>query len=264
MPASPLPLSSQTLDRLARAAEEAGPRIQRVEVDDRIFWIKRPGETQAKAWHVLQRVSARLVPHPMLRVTVDRGGPASIQRERERIEAFRDAGFNAPEIVHASSRALVLGDLGDNLGQILKRDRAAFLALLPLVGETLGRVHAAGLTHGRPSRRDLTRVGDAIGFLDFEEDAQASMPLDVAQARDVWLLFIDLARAGLEAAEFEACWSAYRPHLSEPRAAALFGVTRWVARASILVGPIAAPFAGRDLKAPIAAARFLHAARHRP
>lgn len=262
MPLRPRPaaLPDEALDALRARAAAPGPRIERMETAGRIVWIKRPGETQATRWHALQRLAARLAPHPMLRVTVDGGGPASIERERARIGAFRAAGFLVPEVLLDLPDALVLSDLGSNLGQVHKGDEPAFRRALPPLGETLGRVHDCGLVHGRPSRRDLVWHEGEIGFLDFEEDPLAAMPLTVAQARDVVLLFVDLARSGLDAEGLGAVWNAYAPHLSPERHEALRAVVGPAARIGAVFGPFLKPFAGRDLKAPIAAARFLGAA----
>lgn len=256
-------LSDETLRALRTRAGAPGPRVEPVEVEGRTVWIKRAGGPQATRWHRLQAFLARVAPHPMLRVTVDEGGPASIARERARIEAFRAAGFLVPDLVLDLPDALVLSDLGPNLGQMHKRDAPAFRALLPAIGDTLGRVHASGLVHGRPSRRDLVTRAGTIGFLDFEEDPAKAMPIAVAQGRDVWLLFVDLARGGLDDDALRATFDAYAPHLDEERRAALAAVAVPVARIGAVLQPLVGAFAGRDLKAPIAASRFLSAALER-
>src|SRR5690606_39575859 len=67
-------------------------------------------------------------------------------------------------------------------------------AMLVEMAGALGRVHARGLCHGRPHPRDLFRTADGRwGYLDFEEEPEASMPLAAAQAREVWLMFMEIA-----------------------------------------------------------------------
>src|SRR5690606_22621658 len=68
-------------------------------------------------------------------------------------------------------------------------------AMLVEMAQALGKAHKLDLCHGRPYPRDLFRQQDGTwGFLDFEEEPEAAMPLGAAQARDVWLMFMEITR----------------------------------------------------------------------
>ncbi|MFD2236258.1 hypothetical protein [Aureimonas populi] len=255
-PSSPVH-DSHALLALARGGAR---RVERIELAGRAYWAKRPGTAEGGRWHAAQALLSRTLPLPILRPTVSRGGDAAAGGEAQRIEAFRRAGFHVPDIAARAPGLLILSDIGPNLGTVRQHLSAeAFGQVLRMAAETLGRAHAAGLVHGRPSLRDLTYDGRAIGFLDFEEDPRAVMPLASAQARDLWLFFCQLAAAGVRPEAQGAALVAYRPFLTPEVQAALRPLLTLVAGAGRLVMPLARPFAGRDLVAPIEASRLMRA-----
>ncbi len=63
-----------------------------------------------------------------------------------------------------------------------KGEPAVHDGLLLRAATEIGRLHRAGLCHGRPHPRDFVIDAEGrFGFLDFEEDPQAVMPLASAQ-----------------------------------------------------------------------------------
>ncbi|ODN71427.1 hypothetical protein [Methylobrevis pamukkalensis] len=181
---------------IVRRADAAGPRVERIDHAGQTLWIKRANKAGRPVWLALQRLLALLVPLDFLRPVPPTRGAAAVAREIGMIVVLREAGFRVPEIVYASSRALVLSDLGPTLARQVVRDpgpaRDEFHRGLCAAAATLARLHAVGLVHGRPSLRDFTWNGEEIGFLDFEEAPTTVMAFSPAAARDVWLLALQV------------------------------------------------------------------------
>jgi hypothetical protein len=60
--------------------------------------------------------------------------------------------------------------------------------------EFLQTLHARQGWHGAAQIRNLTHRGDGFGALDFEDDVEPSMPLELRQARDICLFLVSAAR----------------------------------------------------------------------
>ncbi len=194
-------------------------RVQRVVLSKRTVWIKRYGTEKPTWWRHLQSATSRLLPVDYLRPSPYLTPQQMAEREQRRIRLFAANGIATPPILYASKVAIVLGDVGPTVQARLRKskdvDAAVHDQLLVACAEELGRLHAAGLCHGRPYPRDMFFIGDRLGFMDFEEEPQTVMPLPVAQARDIWLLFLQIAstaRCGIETydAAYRA-WSARAP-----------------------------------------------------
>jgi hypothetical protein len=193
-------LTSQDARRLLD--ESRGKRISSVRVRNRTVWIKR---FDAEERPFLKRVHARLsrlAPIASLRssLLLDAGGV--LKREARKADAFKTAGFPVADILHEGESALIMANAAPSLSEELAHRRQYNLpehdALLVDMAATLARAHAAGLCHGRPHPRDLFLTGEGqIGFLDFEEEPEAVMPLAAAQARDAWLIFMHVGGRGL-------------------------------------------------------------------
>lgn len=190
-------LSEAGLAELLRAlVESRGERITSATVDGQRVWIKRFDAINRGFAKWLHAAGSALAFHPFLRSSPWLTPQAQVQRELRKSSAFRAAGFATPTIHHAREAVLVSAHcepLASHRLDVLVDDPAAHDALLTQCAEALGRVHAAGLCHGRPHPRDMFLQGGAIGFLDFEEEPEAAMPLAVAQARDAWLLIQQIA-----------------------------------------------------------------------
>ncbi|MEP7456577.1 serine/threonine protein phosphatase [Phyllobacterium sp. SB3] len=191
-------------------------RVQRVILRDGVVWIKRYGTERTRLGQYLHLALSKVLPLPFLRPSPQLSPPEMVLREINLIEKFRVRGFLAPNIVAAFDNVLVLGDAGETVANRLKaigKDAGARNALLSQCAGELGQVHAKGLCHGRPHPRDMFIAGERIGFLDFEEDPVSVMPLAVAQARDMWLLSMQIATVdGTDAVKAAyVAWKAMAP-----------------------------------------------------
>jgi tRNA A-37 threonylcarbamoyl transferase component Bud32 len=172
-------------------------RVQRVPLSKRTVWIKRYGTEKPSWWMHLQVGLSRLVPISYLRPSPYLPPRDMAAREVRRIGLFSGKGFATPRVLYASRGAIVLSDVGTTVQQRLRAlkdtDPAVHDDMLVGCAAELGKLHAAGLCHGRPYPRDMFFSGDRMGFMDFEEEPQTVMPLATAQARDIWLLFLQIA-----------------------------------------------------------------------
>ncbi|MBG20809.1 MAG: serine/threonine protein phosphatase [Rhizobiales bacterium] len=215
---------------LPEASKSAAPN----EANDGVFWVKRFGIEEQRFAQRAHAALSPLIPVAALRSAALPDPAAQLDREVRKLNAFASAGIPVPRIVLKGDRALVLSDTGTDAHRRLLTLMAAGeteLAeeLVLRIAASLGAVHTAGLCHGRPHPRDMFVAADGrIGYYDFEEEPEARMPLADAQARDVWLLFMQI------------CATPPKPDTPD-KALAAYCET---APASILprVGPVIAPF----------------------
>ena len=250
------------LAALGAALSAGGLRVERLETSFGPVWIKRYGMERPPVWTRIQPLLARLSGKAFLRPSprLDRAG--MIAREVRRIAAFHRRGIPVPTVLHAGTAGLVLSDASPNvaarLAGLKAKDPAAHEALLVRCAADLGALHAAGLCHGRPHPRDFFLSGGRIGFMDFEEEPEAVMPLSTAQARDLWLLFLQIVSRALDGEETAgrafAAWKAAAPAAAQAELARLVAFLAkflWLTR---LIGRV---HMGSDLRRFLAATRYL-------
>lgn len=177
-------------------------RLLRINIDGSKVWIKRFDTEMTTLARRLHNAFSPLLPATFLRASpvLDPAGLAL--REARKSEAFQSAGFPTPAILWHGHDALAMSEvapIGEPLlRQMRKSDSDRHEDLLVGMTEALGRAHAAGLCHGRPHPRDMFLHSDGSwGFFDFEEEPEAVMPLASAQARDLWLMFMQISNHAL-------------------------------------------------------------------
>ncbi|OQP84667.1 hypothetical protein BTR14_18785 [Rhizobium rhizosphaerae] len=258
-------LKDADVETMLAALAGSSRRVQRVALSDRTIWIKRYGRRAPWRGHHLRLIAARLGPTaralaPSPRVPAE----AMVAREIRQIDRLTRAGFRTPEVLYRSPTALVLSDLGPNvLGQMKALrliDAQGHDALLVRSAGELGRLHGARLCHGRPHPRDFSLSEEGFGFMDFEEDPVAVMPLPLAQARDLWLLFLQVAsRALLPETRWQAL-CAWRQHRPQDAETALARLVPMFARALPLARLVDRLRQGADITRFILATDFLRSA----
>jgi tRNA A-37 threonylcarbamoyl transferase component Bud32 len=255
-------LSEEDIPVLLAALLSGSTRVERVPLSQGAVWIKRYGTERSSRWITLQRMIANLIGAPFLRPSPALDDEAMADREVRRSRQFAASGIPTAPVIYASGSAVVFGDIGLTVGQQLRslapEDARAHDDLLVLCSTELGRLHARGLCHGRPFPRDMFVKDGRIGFMDFEEEPDTVMPLATAQARDIWILFLQVAgraRLGRETHDraFRA-WSGTAPAaaVAELRKLTGFlGAFLWLAR---LIGRV---HMGSDLRQFIMATSYL-------
>lgn len=147
----------------------------------------------------------------LLRPVAAPGGARGEAIELGRLDALARAGVRVPEVLHAEPGFFVMRrfegrDLAERIAERGDAGFAAWRAGLDAIAD----VHARGACLSQAFARNLLATPDGIAFIDFEDDPLATLPLDVAQARD-WLAYLhstawlldgdgEGARAALDAA----------------------------------------------------------------
>ncbi|RKE86554.1 lipopolysaccharide kinase InaA family protein [Rhizobium sp. AG855] len=255
-------LGSDEIGELLRAMMQSDGRVQRLELKDRTVWIKRQGGKVLPPLVAVQGFFAALFRIPVLRPSPQLSPEAMQAREVSRIRSFAAAGFPVPKIVYASATAMVMSDVGPTIDRRMREmrdaDPVAHDAFLIQVAEALGRVHAAGLSHGRPHVRDFFLEDGAVGFMDFEEDPASVMPLAMAQARDVLLYFLVVTAFAVNPeATCPAALEAWLARAPEAARVELVRLTALIGRILPLARLIGRLHMGSDLRRFIMATEFL-------
>lgn len=138
---------------LRRALDGATRRVQMIEAGGRRFWLKRP--ERLGLWWRLKK-----------------GDPMrSFQAERQALHDLHDCGMPVADLVAEDADYFLTADAGETLRHMLRdRNRTAAdrQAAFRAAGRSLAMLHRAGLTHGRPSIRDICWDGRRATFIDLE------------------------------------------------------------------------------------------------
>ncbi|HEV7321889.1 MAG TPA: serine/threonine protein phosphatase [Ensifer sp.] len=244
------------------AALAAGrERVEFCQLKDRSVWIKRYRRSGLRLSNRIRGLAARLSGIAILRPSPLLDVDGMIEREVRQIEHFSAAGFRTPQIVYRGPAVLVLTHLGlpvsKHMGPLRDSDPEAHDQLLVRCAAELGRLHAAGLCHGRPHPRDFAIDGDAFGFLDFEEVPATVMPLATAQARDVWLLFLQVASRCMKPETPARAFAAWKDAAPEDAQGALSEIMPFFVRFLPLARFLLRLRNGNDLIRYIAATTYL-------
>lgn len=209
-------LSPEGLTALLRLlASTTHERISSAVIEGRTVWVKR---YDVEATPIAKRIHHALSPvlPRYLRASVKVDGSGFIAREIRKMEAFRAAGFPVADIVFSNEKVLVLSDVAVVAERALAKlryvDGRAHDDLLVGAADALGKLHKAGLCHGRPHPRDMFVRDGQWGFIDFEEEPETAMSLATAQARDVWLLFLQISDQALLTDTGARALAAYASH----------------------------------------------------
>jgi len=249
----------EALLRLLLLSEEK--RISSAILDGRTVWIKRY-DAEARHWGKrLHELLSPVMPKSFLRASRRADASGMVDREIRKMEAFRQAGFDVPDLVYRGRTVIVLSHVADIVEHELRRLRSVdpdeHDELLVGAAGALGHVHGAGLCHGRPHPRDMFMSGGRWGFVDFEEEPEAAMPLRAAQGRDIWLLFMQIsANAMLQDTE-ERALAAYAQAGPKGALEQLDSIISFCSPLLPPLGLLENAVLGKDLRRLLKATRYL-------
>ena len=254
-----LPLSAEDQQLFAACARK---RIASMMRNGEKVWIKRQGIEPKPLGKRVHSGLSFLFPASFMKASPVRNASGMNEQEVRKIAAFAKAGIAVPRILAVDKQALMISDVGETIQKRLdffkKTDPQAHDALLVACARALGKVHQAGLVHGRPHPRDMFLAGDKIGFFDFEEEPEAVMALPAAQARDAWLLFFQVSTQALEKDKTNnSAFAAWQEQVSDETLKELKKIVRFF---SIFITPLklAKPiYLGGDGKRMLSAMEFL-------
>ncbi len=228
--------------------------------NNEVFWLKNPTIAPSPFFKKLH--SYLLFPEALafLRPSQPLSPTHLIEREIRKNRAFALAGFPVPEIARQDKKFFITKDISPTLDSLLKvsplADPARHDRLLIACAEALGKVHQAGLCHGRPHPRDMFVRNEQIGFFDFEEEPEAVMPLAMAQARDVWLLFLQICYRAKTHQTCDRAFEAYSMNAPHNTLQELENIIRFSAKPLLFLQRFKS-FLGKDLKRFIVVTTFL-------
>lgn len=255
-------LPAEDIAPLLAALVSDHERVQSVALSCGTVWIKRHGTKGRRAIVALQTALSRLFRLPFMRPSPAETGEGMVARDLRRMTRFSDSDVPTAAILYTSGSAIVLGDVGptvqDRLWHLRTGDPPAHDDLLVFCCAELGRLHALGLCHGRPFPRDMFEKDQRIGYLDFEEEPEAVMPLATAQARDLWLFFLQLSDRAIDRPQVQRrAYSAWASAAPPAAIVELSAMTRFLARFLWLARLIGRIHMGRDLRQFILATSYL-------
>lgn len=189
-------MSVQNYDRFLRTCVSSQPyNIMRHDVEGETLWVKRAGPSNAVWRYQALGLVAKTLQMPVLTPVFNPGGAFAIATEVHRLQDLKARGLRVPQVMAHSEEGFVMGhlgvagqevpSLGNEMEQTLPRDAQAVLALWKHGLHALGRVHKAGTCLSQAFARNMVRCPDGvIGYIDFEDDPIATLPLPVCQVRD--------------------------------------------------------------------------------
>ncbi len=154
------PLPDLQLDAaLSKALAEPPLRVRALVLPDgRRFWLKR-----------VERLSGRL--------RLQKGDPAkAFATERDGLRTLASAGLPVAGVAAEGPGWVLMPDAGPVLPDVVGdpgRTEAEKLRAFAEAGRALGRLHWAGMAHGRPAVRDVCWDGREARFIDLERFRRA-------------------------------------------------------------------------------------------
>jgi tRNA A-37 threonylcarbamoyl transferase component Bud32 len=219
-------VSDPDLDEsLAHALAEPPRRVRRLDLrDGRRFWLKR-----------VERLSGRL--------RLQKGDPGrAFAAEREGLRALEAAGLPVAGVAAEGPDWMLMPDAGPVLPEVVAdsgRGEAEKLRAFAEAGRALGRLHWAGMAHGRPAVRDVCWDGAQARFIDLERFRRAARA-GFWQAADV-VMFAQTAFTlwPEDARWLDAALAAYGEAAPEGAMAAVRRLALWLAPVGWLAAGLA-------------------------
>lgn len=195
LPAAPSP-APPDYDAFLRAHVLSQPlSIQRYDRGDETLWVKRAGASNPAWRYRALALLAACLRLPVLRPVPNPGGHAAIRTEVRRLRQLAQRGLRVPAVLaecedgfvmrHLGSPGVEAPSLGNAMEAVLPQADGATLALWLQGLATLQQVHASGDCLSQAFARNMVCCADGvIGFIDFEDDPAAHLPLALCRVRD--------------------------------------------------------------------------------
>ena len=228
-------------------------------------WLKKAGPRNGLWGYRVLGTLARALRLPVLRPVPNLGGEQAIATEARRLRDLAARGLRVPAVLAQQPGGLLLAhlgrpgqptpSLGNEIERALPQGPEVVLALWLEGLQALSYVHATGTSLSQAFARNLVRCPDGtVGYIDFEDDPVAVLPLAHCQARDA-LCFVHstalfLVQAGALATA-QAAWQQWLAQCSP-------GVRRTLEDARVRLGWLRYLPASRRLGRDLQRARAAH------
>lgn len=193
---------------------------------DQQVWLKKAGPRHGMAVYRVLGLLARLLRLPVLQPVPNLGGQQAIATEVRRLRSLRERGLRVPLVLAAEADGFLMQHLGapaqhtpslaDEMHAAVSAGPQAVLELWRQGLAALRHVHQADACLSQAFARNMVRCPDGVvGYIDFEDDPSAVLPLPVCQVRDLLCYLHSTAlylrqSGGLEEARPE--WVAWLRH----------------------------------------------------
>ena len=198
MPLPSVPRSAAAPDYAAflrrQMAQQPG-NVASYPLDDEQVWLKKAGQRNGLWGYRVLGALARALRLPVLRPVPNLGGDQAIATEARRLRDLAGRGLRVPAVLAQQPGGLLLAhlgrpgqptpSLGDEIEHALPQGPEVVLALWQEGLQALSYVHATGTSLSQAFARNLVRCPDGtVGYIDFEDDPVAVLPLAHCKARD--------------------------------------------------------------------------------
>ncbi len=219
MPSPSLPRSAATpvySQFLLRQMDQQQGNVASYPLNGEQVWLKKAGPRHGLWGYRVLGALARALHLPVLRPVPNLGGEQAIAIEARRLRDLAARGLRVPAVLAQQPGGLLLAhlgrtgqptpSLGDEIENALPQGPEAVLALWQEGLQALSYVHATGTSLSQAFARNLVRCPDGtVGYIDFEDDPVAVLPLAHCQARDA-LCFVHSTALALVQAGALARW----------------------------------------------------------
>ncbi len=168
-------------EQVEAALDVSRGRITKLTSAGQAVWVKRPRRAPGYSLYGLHLAAAALFGICLFRPPRVSRGPSGLAAEARRLAHLRGKGWPVPRVLGITPRWLALSDNGPSLSDVVRelqvpeRSRMLRAAL-----QFLQTLHDAQGWHGAAQLRNLTCLQDGFGAIDFEDDVEPAMPLEVA------------------------------------------------------------------------------------
>lgn len=137
---------------LGQALSEAPERVRRVSAGGRAVWLKQ-AEQLSLRWRIQKGDTRR-----------------AFEADRMALHDLNQLGLPVPDVVAEGPDFFATSEAGTPISALIRTapEGVDLEAVLFAAGQALGRLHSAGVVHGRPKVRDICWDGQAARLIDFE------------------------------------------------------------------------------------------------
>lgn len=171
------------------------PNVASYRLGPEQVWLKKAGPRHSMARYRVLGLLAWLTRLQVLRPVPNLGGSTAIATEARRLHSLAALGLRVPEVLAQQPEGLLLRHLGrpgeatpSFDGEMQAASAAGPQAVLARWQEGLAAlqaVHARGACLSQAFARNLVRCPDGVvGYIDFEDDPTAVLPLPLCHGRD--------------------------------------------------------------------------------
>lgn len=177
---------------IEKRASTSNRRVFHLDFEGDCYVVKMQQKKRSKIGYYILTMIAKVFSIPALRGIPILGGKLTQDIEIKRLASLSAAGILVPKVVYEGQNYFVMSCLGNsNFDFLLKNPGPQSLVFYwkQALAAILDVHHKGAYLSQALVRNMIAQEGLSVGFVDFEDDPGAVMPINLAQTRD-WLLCI--------------------------------------------------------------------------